>query len=82
MLKKLVIFLFLAFSSNVLLAQSKAIVVQNLWNNDLNNYNPKEYFDKLFGVLKAKLAVKDFVADPAALSINRKDEAWEQNVKD
>lgn len=82
MLKKPIIVLILAFSSNVLFGQNKAIVLQNVWNSDLNNYNPKEYFVKLFDVLKAKLAVKDFVADPTALSIVRKDEAWDKNVKE
>ncbi|MGI8637059.1 MAG: hypothetical protein ACR2KZ_16825 [Segetibacter sp.] len=82
MLKKYIILLALFFSSNVLSAQSKAIVIQNLWNNDLNGYNPKEYYAKLFAVLKAKLAIKDFVANPTAFSINKKDETWEKDVKD
>jgi hypothetical protein len=71
----------LSFSS-ISFAQNKAIVFQNIWNNELNAYNPKEYFDKLFAVLKSKLGVRDFIADPKILSLNRKDEAWEKNVKE
>ena len=82
MLKKFILFFALFVSSNWLLGQNKAFVLQNLWNNDLNGYNPKEYFEKLFAVLKAKLDVKDFVASPAVFSISRKDEIWEKNVKE
>ena len=72
---------FLLFST-LSLAQNKAIVLQNVWNNDLNNYNPKEYVDKLFDLLKAKLAVKDFIADAKSLNATRKDETWDKNVKE
>jgi hypothetical protein len=82
MRRKYFILLLLSFSSNILFAQNKAIVLHNLWNNDLNSYNTKEYFDKLYDVLKSKLAVKDFIIDAKGLSVDRKDEAWEQNVKD
>ncbi len=42
--------------SNISFGQNKAIVLQNVWNNELNNYNPKEFIDKVYSLLKEKLA--------------------------
>ncbi len=63
-------------------AQQKAYVLQNAWNNELNNYTPKEFFDKLFGVLKRKLVINDLVAEPKSLTGNRKDEERDKNIKE
>ncbi|GEO07912.1 hypothetical protein SAE01_04080 [Segetibacter aerophilus] len=71
--------MFFAFSK-VSFAQNKAVVLENVWNNDLNNYNPKEYIDKLYEVLKAKLQVKDFIADVRTLTSTKKDRNWDKNV--
>jgi len=73
--------LFISFSL-VVKGQNKAVVLQNIWNNDLNNYNPKEYVDKLFDMIKAKLGVKDFVADAKNLTSTRKEEGWEKSIKE
>jgi hypothetical protein len=73
--------LFLSFSQ-ISVAQNKAIVLQNVWNNDLNNYNPKEYVEKLFDLLKAKLLVKDFIADAKNLTVNSRADTWDKNVKE
>lgn len=72
---------FLAFSK-VSASQNKAIVVQNVWNNDLNNYNPKEFLDQLYEVLKAKLQVRDFIATSGALTYSKKEENWDKNIQE
>lgn len=74
--------IFLVFFSKMPLAQNKAIVLQQIWNNDLNNYNPKEFFNQLYNVLKVKLQVKDFIANERNLASGRKDENWVANVKE
>lgn len=68
--------------SNVSVGQNKAVVLQNVWNNDLNNYTPKEFLDKLYDILKEKLSVKDFVVDPKTLTPGRRDQNWDKNVKE
>jgi|GEM_PF-6747316 len=77
----LLVLLFLAFV-NISFSQNKAIVVQNIWNNDLNNYTPKEYLGKLYNLLKEQLAVKDVVEDAISIkSIKANGDQYKQ-VKD
>ncbi|MCW3112404.1 MAG: hypothetical protein JWR18_800 [Segetibacter sp.] len=73
--------IFLAFSK-MSLSQNKAIVLQHVWNNDLNNYSPKEFLNQLYEVLKAKLQVKDFIADERSVTSGRKDGNWDNNLKE
>lgn len=79
MIRLCAILLLFAFLSATAKAQNKAVVLQNLWNNELNNYTPKEFLDKLFDVLKKKLSVGNFIADPGTVAAGRKDDNW---VKD
>jgi len=73
--------MFLVVSLNSI-AQNKAIVLQSLWNNDLNNFNPKEFFDELYEVLKSKLAVKELTIDAKSLTGAPKDQTWEKSVRE
>jgi len=70
------------FFSTISFGQNKAVVLQNVWNNDLNNYTPKEFLDKLFAVLKEKLAVKDLLVDGDMVTAARKNESWDKTVKE
>jgi hypothetical protein len=74
--------LMLLFFSCSSIAQSKAIVLQNLWNNELDSYSPREYLDQLYEVLKQKLLVKELVVDTKAVSAVHKGANWENNVKE
>jgi hypothetical protein len=76
------ILLQVVFFSHTSMGQSKAIVLQNLWNNELDSYSPKEYFDQLYDVLRQKLQVKELVVDTKAVSAGNKDEHWENTVKE
>lgn len=79
---RIIFLLLFIFFSQIAVAQNKAVVLQNVWSNELNNYTPRDFFDKLFAVLKDKLSVKDFVADPKVVTAVRKDESWDKNVKE
>lgn len=46
-------------SAQVATAQTKAYILSNSWTSELDNYNPREYFDRLSVLLKERLAVKE-----------------------
>jgi hypothetical protein len=58
------------------------VVLDNLWHNELNNFNPKEFFEKLYGVLKQKLVVKEIDPDGKDYRGGRVDENWESKLKE
>jgi len=62
-------------------AQNKAIVLQDLWYNDLGNYNPRPFLDDVLIALEDKLSVKvilDKTSGPVAL---RPDSNWEARIR-
>jgi len=73
------VFFFMSFAG-ISFSQKRAVVLQNVWNNDLNPYNPQEFFDELFSVLKERLSVKDFTSEPASLKTFHKDDDWNENL--
>lgn len=58
------------------------VVVQNIWDNDLNSYNPKEYFDKLFSIFKDKLGAKDVGQNLLNLSEAQTEEQVHRQIQD
>jgi len=77
---RLLLALVFFFSFSVSFAQNRAFVIQNVWDNDLNNYNPKNFFENLFFELKNKLAVREFIGDPSQLSVGGADANWNKKV--
>jgi hypothetical protein len=66
--------------SIVSLAQNKALVLENLWINELNNYTPKEFLNKFYEILKDKLLVRQVIDDSLSLKVTRVDDDWKQRV--
>jgi hypothetical protein len=79
--RNLVVLLLLLLSYNSM-GQNKAVLLQNLWHNDLNNYTPQDFLDKVYDALKKKLLVTDFVAEPKSLIASQKNENWDKNIKE
>lgn len=77
----ILLFVFLSFS-NFSFSQNKAVVLQNGWNNELNNFNPKEFVEKLFEVFKIKLAVKNFIVDVKTSGALLTNEGWEKKLQE
>jgi hypothetical protein len=71
-IKYLVCFIAFLPAANSINAQSKAVVLQNSWNNELNNYNPKEFLDQLLEVLRIKLAAKELDGDAKTIIADKK----------
>ena len=63
-------------------SQSKAIVLENLWVNELNNFNPKEFHNSIYTIIKDKLELRQIVEDPLSRSALQRDEKWGQTIKD
>jgi len=64
--KDIIVMLLLSFST-VSFAQKEAVVIQNRWSNDLNDYNPRPFFDNVFALLADYLNVKKVVEDKSSL---------------
>lgn len=77
---KFMLVLVLMFFSKLSFSQNKAFVIQNIWDNNLNNYNPKNFYTSLFDLFKTTLAVKEFVADPTKLSVGGIEADWDKKV--
>lgn len=78
-----IIFLLLLFSfsfCNISFSQNKAFIIQNLWNNDLNNYTPTEFLTQLFTLLKDKLHVNEFIDSRIILESNSAED-WNKKVE-
>jgi hypothetical protein len=82
MIRSCISLLVCLFLTTASLSQGKAIIIQNFWNNDLNNYNPKEFFDRLAVVFKKRLAVKELTSDPASFKTVKIEEGWDRKVKE
>jgi len=83
MLKKVIIFSLLAISLSLdSYSQKQAIVLENLWVNNLNNYTPTEFFNSFYTVLKDKLSVQQIVEDPSSLKIRSRDVDWSNKIKE
>jgi hypothetical protein len=63
-------------------SQKNAVILENLWMNELNNYTPKEFFDKFYISLKEKLAVKQVAEDPNSLKVGRRTDDWSQKIRE
>jgi hypothetical protein len=61
----LLLFILTTSLSIVSHSQNKAIVLQNLWYNDLNSYNPRSFFDDVLAVVQDKLSIKKIVQETA-----------------
>jgi hypothetical protein len=59
--KKYVLLLLLFFTTTICTAQTKAYILANQWTNELDGYNPQQYFDKLYTLLKTRLPVKEII---------------------
>lgn len=75
----LLVGMLLSFAS---FSQKNAIILENLWINELNNYTPKAFFDKFYIALKDKLAVKQIAEDPNSLKVGRRTEDWYQKIRE
>ena len=83
MLKKFTVFFLVAILlSGSSYAQKKAIVLENLWVNDLNNFTPKVFFDRFYAVLKDKLSLKQIVDDPQSLKATIRTDDWILKIKE
>lgn len=79
-LKKPLLIVLLLLLHYLSFSQNKAFVIQNSWDNDLNNYNPKNFFESLFAELKTKLSVQEFIGDPSKLNVGGIDADWSKKV--
>jgi hypothetical protein len=77
-----IFFLFIISISNLSNAQTKVVILDNLWHNELNNFSPKQFFENLYGVLKQKLLVNDIVTDSKVYTGGLKAENWESSLKE
>ena len=55
--------LFFVFAFVTSFAQKKAVLLQNLWNNELTNFTPANFLDKLFVDVRQKLGVGTIIHD-------------------
>ena len=62
-------------------AQKSVVVLENVWANELNNFTPKDFFNKFYLVLKEKLGVKQVVEDLAAVKAETRDTTWSARIK-
>ncbi|MDB5249141.1 MAG: hypothetical protein JWQ40_3535 [Segetibacter sp.] len=80
MFRTYLLLLFLLAGTHISYSQNKAVVIQNLWSNELNPYNPQEYLDKLYTIFKEKLSVKEFSQEPGSFKTLRNDAEWKKKI--
>lgn len=78
---KILLIPFFTLITNLSFSQNRAFVIQNIWDNALNNYNPRNFFENLFIVFKDKLHVREFVADPSNVTVGGIEAEWDKKVK-
>lgn len=76
-MKKLLLLL-KAFSLSQTYAQKKVVLLQNLWNNELTNFTPRDFLDQFFADLKKEWKFSTLTEDtvffhrtPVADSLNQ-----------
>ena len=83
MVRSIIVFvIILTFTTKMSFGQNKAIVLQNVWSNELNNYNPREFIGRLYQVLREQLSVKQVIEDPKSLQVSNKGNDWDKNTRE
>jgi hypothetical protein len=67
-MRKLFLFFSILVVSNTCFSQPKAYLLLNAWSDELSEYNPTAYFDKVSGLLQNRLAVKQVIPDASSLN--------------
>jgi hypothetical protein len=80
--RKLLLFTLVFIFSTFSYSQNKAIVLQNLWYNDLNSYNPRSFFDDVFIVMQDKLSIKKIVEETPGPQALKADSSNQRKIKD
>jgi hypothetical protein len=70
------------FATTVCLSQNKAVIVQNSWDNDLNDYHPKEFLSEIENLFKEKLRVRELVQDFKAFKIGKAEDNWDKKLQE
>lgn len=80
--RKLLLFILVFIFSKLSYSQNKAIVLQNFWYNDLNSYNPRNFFDDMLILLQDKLSIKKIVEETPGPQALKPDSSNQKRIKD
>jgi hypothetical protein len=79
---RLLLFTLVLSFSKLSYSQNKAIVLQNLWYNDLNSYNPRSFFDNVLVVLQDKLSIKKIIEESPGPQALKPDSSNQKRIKE
>ncbi|TDH27300.1 hypothetical protein EXU57_06840 [Segetibacter sp. 3557_3] len=82
MIKILIVGVFTICLSLNLSAQRPAVLLQNLWNNELNNFTPRDFLDQLFADIRRKWRISELIQDTSFLKESGIERTLAKTVKE